>query len=427
MSEQIRVLVVGAGGREHALAWKISKSSMVSDVFAVPGNDGMRDVATVVPEIGEGDVEALLRFVSKEFIDLVVIGPEGPLADGLVDRLRNSGVTVFGPSADAARLEASKSFARNFMARHAVPHPSFKVFDDISAARDFAATKDSCVVKADGLCAGKGVFVCKSREESLDALDELMNDRRFGKAGDAVVIEDVLVGEEASYYVITDGEKIVTLPAAQDHKRLLEDDQGENTGGMGAYVPAPIVTQAVEARILEEIVEPTLRGMRDEGMAYSGVLYVGLMIDTQGNPSVVEFNVRFGDPETQPLMFSLEPDLVPYLLSSARGEMVTDECLTQAGAAVTVVFASKGYPRGYETGCTISGLDDAMKLEDVVIFHSGTRREADGTWKTSGGRVLGVTARGSSLKDARDRAYAASGLMRFEGLQFRRDIGKHAL
>ena len=425
MSEQIRVLVIGAGGREHALSWKISRSPMVSKVFAVPGNDGMRDVATVVPHIEEGDHEALLNFVSEESIDLVVIGPEGPLAGGLVDRMRNSGVTVFGPSADAARLEASKSFARSFMARHGVPHPSFKVFDDIVDARDFAATKDSCVVKADGLCAGKGVFVCTSREQTLQALDELMNDRRFGEAGDAVVIEDVLVGVEASFYVITDGKKIVTLPAAQDHKRLLDNDEGENTGGMGAYVPTPTITVETEAKILRQVVEPTLRGMRDEGMAYSGVLYIGLMVDDKGDPSVVEFNVRFGDPETQPLMLSLDSDLVPHLLASARGDIPTDERLDHSGAAVTVVLASGGYPRAYETGFSISGLDGAARLKDVVVFHAGTRQHHDGTWKTSGGRVLGVTARGKSFKEARERAYEASGKINFSGLQFRRDIGKY--
>jgi phosphoribosylamine--glycine ligase len=384
--------------------------------------------STLVPEVKAGDAGGLIRLTAREGIDLVVIGPEDPLADGVADRLREAGVAVFGPSREVARLEASKAFAREFMARHGIPHPEFRGFDDLEAARSHVRERGgACVVKADGLAAGKGVSVCASAAEAERALDEMMGERRFGPAGERVVIEDLLEGEEASYYAISDGERVVTLAPAQDHKRALDGDRGENTGGMGAYAPAPIVTETTEKQVLEEIVAPTLRGLRDEGHPYVGVLYVGLMIDSAGAPSVVEFNVRFGDPETQPLMLQMDEDLVPILHAAARGGLAADQVAVSSDAAVCVVLASGGYPRKYQTGKPISGIEEAEADPDVVVFHAGTRRGESGGFVTAGGRVLGVTARGADVATARERAYAAADRIQFEGKQHRRDIAARAL
>jgi phosphoribosylamine--glycine ligase len=384
--------------------------------------------ATLVPQVKAGDADGLIRASREERVDLVVIGPEDPLAEGVADRLRDAGLAVFGPSREAARLEGSKTFAREFMARHRVPHPAFRSFDDLEAARSHVRERGgACVVKADGLAAGKGVAVCASAAEAERALDEMMGERRFGAAGERVVIEDLLEGEEASYYAITDGERVVTLAPAQDHKRALDGDRGENTGGMGAYAPAPVVTEATEKRVLEEIVAPTLRGLREEGHPYVGVLYVGLMIDGAGAPSVVEFNVRFGDPETQPLMLQMDGDLVPILDDAARGRLGSDAAVATSDAAVCVVLASSGYPRKYETGKPISGIAEAEADSDVVVFHAGTTRGESGGFATAGGRVLGVTARGPDVATARARAYAAADRIEFEGKQLRRDIAARAV
>jgi phosphoribosylamine--glycine ligase len=423
----MRVLIVGSGGREHALAWKLAQSPRVAALFAAPGSDGIARVATCLPSVSVLDADALVRAASEQRVDLVVIGPEDPLAHGVSDRLRAARFATFGPSAAAARLEASKGFARAFMARHGIPHPRFEVCADLAAAeRAVRARGGRCVVKADGLAAGKGVAVCASEAEALAALHETMGARRFGDSGARVVIEDVLVGEEASYHVVTDGERVVPFAPAQDHKRALDGDRGENTGGMGAYAPAPLVTDAVEKRVLEEIVHPTLRGMRAEGAPFSGVLYVGLMIDPSGAPSVVEFNCRFGDPETQVLVTQMDGDLLPLLDGAARGRL--DESLRARGegAAVCVVLASGGYPREFERGKPIRGLDAAEQVPGVVVFHAGTQKVGD-QFVTSGGRVLGVTARGNSFAEARSRAYAAAERIAFDGLHLRRDIGARAL
>jgi len=423
----MRVLIVGSGGREHALAWKLSQSPRLSALFAAPGSDGIARVATCLPAVSVLDSDALIRAAREQRIDLVVIGPEDPLALGVADRLREAGFLVFGPSAAAAQLEASKGFARAFMARHGIPHPRFELCTDAaSAERAVRARGGRCVVKADGLAAGKGVAVCASEAEALAALGEMMGERRFGAAGARVVIEDVLVGEEASYLVVTDGERALPFAPAQDHKRALDGDRGENTGGMGAYAPAPLVAEAVEKRVLEEIVHPTLRGMRAEGTPFAGVLYVGLMIDASGAPSVVEFNCRFGDPETQVLVAQMAGDLLPLLDGAARGRL--DESLSARGegAAVCVVLASGGYPREFERGKPIRGLDAAEEVPGVVVFHAGTKL-AGGEFVTNGGRVLGVTARGASFPEARERAYAAVDRIAFDGLHFRRDIGARAL
>ncbi len=424
----MRVLVVGSGGREHALAWKIAASPLVDEVLAAPGSDGMADVARCLPQVKASDLDAVVAAARDEAVDLVVVGPEDPLAAGLVDRLREAGIASFGPSAEAAQLEGSKQFAKEFMARHDIPTADFAVFDALEPARAYVREQGGpCVVKADGLAAGKGVFVCDDPDAALTALDEIMGERRFGEAGARVVIEERMQGEEASYYAITDGERVVTLAAAQDHKRALDGDRGENTGGMGAYSPAPVVSDAVEKRILEEIVHPAIRGMARDGTPYTGVLFVGLMIDAAGVPRVVEFNVRFGDPETQALLLRMEGDLVPLLDGAARGRLEPEINLGWGDAAVCVVLASGGYPRAYETGRVIDGLDAPADDPDVVVFHAGTRRGADGRFETAGGRVLGVTARGASVAVARERAYAAADRIRFEGRHLRRDIADRAL
>ncbi len=387
----------------------------------------MRKVARCFGDVKVGDLDAIVALAQGEAVDLVVVGPEDPLAAGLTDRLRAVGIATFGPSGAAAQLEGSKAYAKAFMARHGVPTAAYRAFDDIEAARAYVAELNGpCVVKADGLAAGKGVAMCETAADAQRALAEMMEEERFGEAGRSVVIEAWLRGEEASYYAISDGEAIVTLAAAQDHKRALDGDRGENTGGMGAYSPAPVVTPDVEKKILERVVEPTIRGMAQDGHPYTGVLFVGLMIDAAGDPYVIEFNVRFGDPETQPLMLRMEGDFVPILLASATGGLDACPEVSWGEAAVCVVMASGGYPRSYEKGEPISGLAEVSSQEDVVVFHAGTKAGPDG-YVTNGGRVLGVTARGADVAAARARAYAAVERIRFEGAHFRRDIADRAL
>jgi len=419
--------VVGSGGREHALAWKIARSPRVDEVLAAPGSDGMAGVARCIPGVKASDLDGLEALAEAEAVDLVVVGPEDPLAAGLADRLRAAGVAVFGPSAGAAQLEASKTFAKEFMKRHEIPTAAYRSFTSLKEAEDFVEKQGGpCVVKADGLAAGKGVVVCDGPGDARVALREMMSDRRFGNAGTRVVVEERLLGEEASFYAITDGEHIVTLAAAQDHKRALDGDAGENTGGMGAYSPAPVVSKAVEERILEEVAVPTIRGMAADGSPYCGVLYIGLMIDESGAPKVIEFNVRFGDPETQPLMLRMDGDLVPLLDGAARGELDETQVVAWGDAAVCVVLASGGYPRDYPTGIAIEGLDNAASIEGVEIFHAGTKRGEKG-FETAGGRVLGVTARGFDVAEAQRRAYEAVERIAFQGVHFRKDIGHRAL
>jgi phosphoribosylamine---glycine ligase len=424
----MNVLILGSGGREHALAWKIAQSSRVARVLVAPGSAGMERVATCVPEVAAGDADAVLALATRERVDLVVVGPEDPLAAGIADRLRAGGFAVFGPSAAAAELEASKAFAKAFMRRHAIPTAAFAVFDDLAAARAHVRERGGpCVVKADGLAAGKGVAMCATPDEAERALVECMGDLRFGAAGTRVVVEEWLQGQEVSYYAIADGAHVVPLTGAQDHKRALDGDRGENTGGMGAYSPAPVFTAAVEKRVLEEIVHPAIRGMAAEGRPFQGVLFVGLMIDAAGTPKVVEFNVRFGDPETQPLVLRLDGDLVPLLDAAARGRLDEVGAPEWHGAAVCVVLASGGYPRAYETGRPITGIEDAERDPEVLVFHAGTKRDAAGRYVTAGGRVLGVTARGATVEEAQRRAYAACDRIAFEGRHLRRDVAARAV
>jgi phosphoribosylamine---glycine ligase len=424
----MRVLLVGSGGREHALAWKIAQSPLVSELLAAPGSDAIAALSRCFPDVAAGDVGAITALARAKSVDLVVVGPEDPLIAGLADRLSEAGIAVFGPSAAAAQLEGSKSFAKAFMQRHRIPTAGFAVFDELGAARAYARRQlAGCVVKADGLAAGKGVAVCETPEQALAALDEAMGQRRFGAAGDRVVIEERLVGEEASYYAISDGDHVVALAAAQDHKRIGDGDRGENTGGMGAYAPAPVVDAAVEKKVLERIVYPAIRGLAAEGTPYRGVLFAGLMIDAAGDPRVIEFNVRFGDPETQPLVMQMASDLVPLLDGAARGALGRAAPPENRGCAVCVVLASEGYPRAAGHGREIAGLDAAARDPDVVVFHAGTKRRADGRFVSAGGRVLGVTARGENVREARDRAYRAVAQVSFAGCQFRRDIAARAL
>jgi len=426
MSDGSTVLVVGSGGREHALVWKIAQSPEVARVLAAPGSDAMAGLAECVP-VSADDPDGLCALARERGVDLAVIGPEDPLVAGLADRLREAGVAVFGPSREAARLEGSKRFAKAFMQRHGIPTARYAAFDALEPALAYARELGGpCVVKADGLAAGKGVAMCEDPAAAEAALRETMADRRFGEAGDSVVIEEWLQGEEASYYAVTDGEHIVTLAAAQDHKRALDSDRGENTGGMGAYSPAPVVSEPVEKKVLERIVHPAIEGLRAEGTPYCGVLFVGLMIDAHGDPRVIEFNVRFGDPETQALLVRMEGDLFPLLRAAAVGGLDACPELGWGEAAVCVVLASGGYPRAYETGKPIDGLDALADDPDVVVFHAGTRRGEAG-FETQGGRVLGVTARGAGVREARERAYAACDRIAFEGCQRRSDIAARAL
>jgi phosphoribosylamine--glycine ligase len=424
----VNILVLGSGGREHALCWKLSRSASVTSVLAAPGSDGIAREAACFPAVAAGDADGVVALARRERVDLVVVGPEDPLAAGITDRLRAQGIATFGPSAAAARLESSKAFAKDFMRRHRIPTAGHAVFDDLAAARDHVRARGGpCVVKADGLAAGKGVAVCDGPEAAERALLEMMGERRFGAAGARVVVEDRLVGEEASYYALCDGVAVVPLAAAQDHKRVLDGDRGENTGGMGAYSPAPVFTDAVEKRVLEEIVHPTVRGMAAEGHPFQGVLFVGLMIAPDGAPRVIEFNVRFGDPETQPLLVRLDADLAALLDGAARGRLGSAPAPAWRDAAVCVVLASGGYPREYPTGIAITGIEDAERDPDVVVFHAGTRRAPDGGFVTAGGRVLGVTARGADVGEAQRRAYAACDRIRFDGMHLRRDIAARAL
>ncbi len=419
----MKVLVLGSGGREHALAWAIAKSPLVRTVVCAPGSDGIARDARCAP-VDPADPADVLRLARDERADLVVVGPEGPLEAGVADRLEAAGVAVVGPTRAAAQLEWSKAFAKDFMARHGIPTAAHRTFDSADEAERYVRARGGpVVVKADGLAAGKGVAVCDDPDAAVRAIAEMLRERRFGRAGARVVVEERLTGVEASYYVLSDGEHFAVLPHASDHKRALDGDRGENTGGMGAFSPARVVDADVERRVLERIVRPTLDGMRAEGRPYRGVLYVGLIVE-RGEPRVIEFNARMGDPETQPILMRLESDLVPLLVACAERRLgaVDPASVCAPGAAVCVVMASKGYPRSHPVGLRIEGLAALEGAPDLKLFHAATRF-ADGAWLTAGGRVLGVTARAASLEAARARAYAAARSIHFEGAHFRTDIG----
>jgi len=428
----MKILVVGSGGREHALVWKISQSPKVSKLYCAPGNAGIESLAQCVP-VKLMDLDGLLNFAKQEMIDLTVVGPEQPLAEGIVDLFNAHGLMIFGPSKRAAELEWSKGFAKAFMHRHGIPTAAYRIFGSgqrVEAQAYVRRRSRPLVVKADGLAAGKGVIICQSHEEAVPTIREMMEKKIFGPSGETIVVEDFLEGEEASVFAISDGTRYLTLAPAQDHKRALDGDRGKNTGGMGAYAPAPIVTPDLLQVIEEKIIEPTLKGMAQENRPYVGCLYLGLMLTREGL-KVVEFNSRFGDPEAQVVLPLFNGDLVEVLLAACRGELgsVTPQRRSStSGAAVCVVLASGGYPDQYSTGMEISGLDDVARMPDVLVFHAGTARQ-NGKLATAGGRVLGVTAmqRNGSMQDAIDLAYQAVGKVSFTGMHFRYDIGKKAL
>jgi phosphoribosylamine--glycine ligase len=421
----LKVLVVGGGGREHALAWKIAQSSLVSKVYAAPGNPGIARHAECVP-VAADDVPKLVDFAASKRIDLTVVGPEAPLVAGLADELAKRGLLVCGPDKAAAQLEGSKVFTKNILEKYGIPTAAFRVFDDYDEAEQHVLTRRlPLVIKADGLAAGKGVAVAGTYEEAVAFLRDVMEDRVFGEAGARVVVEDCLVGEEASYIVFTDGEKIVPLPTSQDHKRIGDGDTGPNTGGMGAYSPAPVVTPEVERRALKEIFEPLLAGMRAEGTPFRGILYGGLMID-RGEPKVLEFNVRFGDPEAQPLFVRLKSDLVPLLVQCAEGKLTDAAMEIDPRPSVCIVMASGGYPGSYAKGFPISGIEEAEKDGFVQVFQAGTT-VSNGRLVNSGGRVLGVTAMDDDIRKAIARGYRAVDRIQWEGAYYRTDIGKKAL
>ncbi len=421
----MRILVVGGGGREHALVWKLAQSPQAEALFCAPGNAGIAALATCVP-IAPDDVEGLVRFAERERIDLTVVGPELPLTLGLVDRFAARGLRAFGPTAAAARLEGSKVFAKELLGRLGVPTAAFAVFDDPDAAvRHVRARGAPVVVKADGLASGKGVFVCATVAEALAAIDAVMRRRAFGEAGARIVVEDCLVGEELSFMAITDGTTVLPLAPAQDHKRALDGDRGPNTGGMGAYSPAPVATSALEAAVMREVMEPVVRGLTAAGVRYTGVLYAGLMVH-EGRAQVLEFNVRFGDPEAQVLLVRLRADLVDLLARACDGRLAGAEIAWDPRAAVCVVLAAAGYPGAVTDGQAIAGLERLAGWRDGVVFHAGTRT-VDGRVVTAGGRVLGVTALGEDIGAAVDAAYAAVAQIGWPGMHFRHDIGARAL
>jgi phosphoribosylamine--glycine ligase len=440
----MNILIIGSGGREHAFAWKLAQSKNAQRVFIATGNAGTaeEDGVTNIPLT---DINELIAFARQEQIGLTVVGPEAPLAAGIVDAFRNAGLRIFGPTKEAAQLDSSKAFAKDFMKRHNIPTAESQTFSSLESARAYVQEKGApIVIKADGLAAGKGVVVAMTLPEALAAVDNMLGDNKaFGDAGARVVIEDYLDGEEASFIVMVDGEHILPLASSQDHKRLLENDEGPNTGGMGAYSPAPVVTPAIHARVMREIIVPTVRGMKADGIRYTGFLYAGLMIDKDGAPKTLEFNCRMGDPETQPIMMRMKTDFLDLLEHAVDGKLDEIECDWDIRVALGIVLASAGYPANPEKGAVISGLETfepgRVKLEtvedriraehpfaNVKVFHAGTA-DTDGNVVVSGGRVLCVTALGDNVRAAQKLAVAAAEEINFDGKQMRRDIGFRAI
>jgi phosphoribosylamine--glycine ligase len=419
----MKILVVGSGGREHALVWKLSQSPKAEKIFVAPGNGGIGNLAEIVP-IPMDDLSALAAFAEKNRIDLTVVGPELPLTMGIVDVFEERGRRIFGPNKEAAEIEGSKAFAKNFMEKHHIPTARFKVFTSHLEAIDFAGSVSyPVVVKADGLAAGKGTMVVNDPQEAKSKIEEIMVERVFGEAGSKILIEEFLVGEEVTVMAFTDGERVIPMVSAQDHKRIGDGDTGLNTGGMGAYAPTSIVSQTMVLQITEEILEPTIRGLAEQGRKYTGVLYTGLIITERG-PKVLEYNCRFGDPETQVVLPLLDSDLVQIFSDITDGYLSFDEIKWKDAFAACVVLASRGYPVSSEKGVPIKGLED-LEMDSCAFFHAGTAREGN-QLVTNGGRVLGVSAVDNSLREALDRAYGAVEKIRFDGMQYRRDIGWRA-
>ncbi len=422
----MKILVVGSGGREHALCWAIRRSPLCRELLCAPGNAGIADLATLVPIAAE-EVDALVDYAKAQAVDFVVIGPEAPLVLGLADKLAAAGIKAFGPSAAAAELEGSKGFMKDILAKYGVPTAAYGRFTDAEAAKAFIRAKGApIVVKTDGLAAGKGVVVAMTVDEALAAVDMMIGDKVFGAAGDELVVEEFLAGEEASFFAIVDGETALPLAAAQDHKRVGDGDTGPNTGGMGAYSPAPVVTAEIAAKVMEHCILPTVRGMAAEGRPYKGVLFAGLMIE-DGEPKLLEYNVRFGDPECQVLMARLDTDIVELMLAACDGRLSGRTVSWKPDPALVVVMAARGYPGSYAKGTVIDGLDQAGAVPGVTVLHAGTRRDAEGRVVANGGRVLGVTAVGATVAEAQARAYQAVDRIRWPEGFCRRDIGWRAL
>jgi len=421
----MKILVIGSGGREHALVWKISQSPKVTKLFCAPGSAAIGELAECVA-INPEQIEKLADFVEKEKIDLTVVGPELPLTLGITDLFESRGLRIFGPNKTAAQLEGSKAFAKEILQENNIPTATFGTFTDQVAAKQHIERHPApYVIKADGLAAGKGVVISLTVNDALDVVDKILVKKVFGEAGEKVVIEEFLEGEEVSFMVLTDGQHILPLASSQDHKRVFDNDQGPNTGGMGAYSPAPVVTPSVQKRIFDEILNPLLTGLKKKGITYRGVIYVGLMI-TKTGPKVLEFNVRFGDPECQPIMMRLKSDLVPLLEATIDGKLNQVQPEWYEDPAVCVVLSARGYPGTYDKGYEIRGLDKLRHWDKGFVFHAGTAKE-NGRWLTSGGRVLGVTARGSDIGNAVKNAYAAVSQISWDGMHYRKDIARRAI
>lgn len=422
----MKVLVIGGGGREHALVWKLAQSEHVGAIYCIPGNGGISEIADCI-EINIQNTEGLAKFSREQSVDLVVVGPENPLASGVVDAFEKEGIPIFGPCKKGALIETSKVFAKDLMEKYSVPTAPFRVFHDYNDARAYVrAMEPPFVIKADGLCTGKGAYVIWDKGAGEEVLEDLMIKLIYGDAGRRVLVESFLPGVEASYLAFTDGSSILPMLPSQDHKPLLDDDKGPNTGGMGAYTPIPFIDRGMEEEIDKNIMTKTIQALRSEGVTYKGVLYGGLMITEKG-PQVLEFNARFGDPETQPILFKMGSDLMPVLLACVEGKLGNFKgIMWKEGVSVCVVIASRGYPDTPEKGRVIKGLEDLKKEKDVMVFHAATKK-VGGEYYTSGGRVLGVTATGKTYEDAIKRVYEAVSCIKFEGMYYRKDIGKKAL
>jgi phosphoribosylamine--glycine ligase len=421
----LKVLVIGSGGREHALVWKLSQSPRVDKIFCAPGNAGIAELAECI-DVKADDTASLLNFVKYEGIDLTVVGPEVPLAAGIVDAFVREERRIFGPDKSGARLEGSKVFAKDFMLKYGIPTAEYKMFTSYFHAEEYIRLKGvPVVIKADGLAAGKGVFVCETMEEAIGSLKLVMKEKAFGIAGKKVVVEQCLKGEEASFMVLTDGKTVIPLATSQDHKTVFDGDKGPNTGGMGAYSPAPIINERLQAAVMKNVIDPLMKGLARERINYRGVIYAGLMI-CDGKPFVLEFNCRFGDPEAQPVLMRLDSDIFDMLRATAEGKLRDINVSWKDDAAVCVVAASKGYPGDYVKGKVIKGLDDFRNKRNTMVFHAGTKLKK-GKIVTSGGRVLGVTALGKDILTAKKNAYKAIEKIHFQGMHYRKDIGDKAI
>lgn len=428
MTKKVKVLVVGSGGREHSLGWKLAQSPEIQKVYFAPGNGGTLSLGKNL-DIAADDYHSLSKFAQKENIELTVVGPDQQLADGIVDLFESKGLKIFGPSKAAAQIESSKAFSTDFMRRHNIPHPESTIAGSLKEAQEFIRSNptDSYVIKADGLAAGKGVIIPANQDEAESAVSDIMYKKIFGESGSKIVFQERLVGQEVSAFCLSDGEDILMLPFFQDHKQVYDGDTGPNTGGMGAYTPLPFMTKELESQIKKKIMTAVIKGMKADGTPYRGVLYGGLFVTDEGEAKVIEFNSRFGDPECQPMMMAIDEDLYPLLLHCAEGKLKQSEVKIKNGAVATVILASGGYPAKYDTGIPIEGLD---KIDDpeVVIFHAGTKMNGD-KLITAGGRVLNVTAYGADIKSALDKAYSQIGpdKVHFANMHYRKDIGHRVL